>query len=77
MDGWMDGIFWAFLMKVLNVKLHEKPSRVTRVVLRGQTDRQDKDNCCFSQICKSACNYAEHASRADFLQNSYGCAGAN
>jgi len=38
--------------KYLNIKFHENPSRGSRVVPCGQTDRHDDANSRFSQICK-------------------------
>ena len=38
--------------KYSNIKFHENPSSTSRVVLCGQTDRHDKANRRFSQICE-------------------------
>jgi len=38
--------------KYSNIKFRENPSSVSRVVPCGRTDRQDKANSRFSQLCK-------------------------
>jgi len=40
--------------KYSNIKFHENPSRGSRVVPRGRTDRHDEVNSRFSQFCESA-----------------------
>ena len=40
--------------KYSNIKFHKNPSSGSRVVPRGQTDRQDEANSHFSQFCERA-----------------------
>jgi hypothetical protein len=39
-----------------NIKFHENPSSTSRVVPCGRTDRRDKANRRFSQICETPLN---------------------
>jgi len=39
--------------KFSNIKFHENPSSVSRVVTRGRTDRQGEANRRISQFCQS------------------------
>jgi hypothetical protein len=45
---------WQIFEMSSNIKFHENPSSVSRVVPGGRTDRHDKADDCFSQVCERA-----------------------
>jgi len=46
-------IFWTDFRKYSNIKLHENPSKGSRVLSWGRTDRHEA-NSHFSQFCERA-----------------------